>query len=214
MNRKERAQVFADEGYTVNVTGRNVAVTETMKNYALEKAYKIEKFGLRIREIAITMDIQRYEQRVDIVTKVNDMKIKVSASTNDMYASIDKAVDKLQNHLRRYKTKITDHHARRVDVEDLIVNVLSATVRDDLREINDDIEDENNLELYEKYRPHKVVKQEKRTIKTLQYDEAAMQMDLSGDSFLIFRNEADRKICVMYRRKDGEFAVIETDRDR
>lgn len=211
MSRKSKALEFIDQGYNITVTGRHVLVTEPMKQYAMEKIAKIERFSTRIIDVTVTMDVQKLEHRVDIVLKVDNIKIKSHASSTDMYASIDLAVDRIVEQLRKYKGKIQNHQAKNVNAIDMRVNVLSRPMDADLIEVNDEIEDENSRQLADTFVPHKVISQETRPLKTLNIDEAVMKMELSGDEFLIFRGEEDRKLKVIYRRKDGNYAVIEVE---
>lgn len=200
---------LSTEGYNITISGRHVLVTESMKDYALEKLSKIEKFSPRMIDVMVTMDIQKLEHRVDIVLHFNNIKIKSHAATGDMYASIDLAVDKLENQIRRYKNKIQDYHFKALKEVDMNVNVIRAHVKDELSEVNDEIDEENEKSLLEKYRPHHVVAKEKRPLKTLSLDEAIMKMELSSDVFLVYRSEEDQKLKVIYRRNDGDFGVIE-----
>src|ERR1700733_14649795 len=111
MSRKSKAAEFVLEGWDIQITGRNVLVTDAMKNYAMEKISKIERFNNnRILEVSVIMDIQRFEHRVDIVLKVDNLKMKSQGVSNDMYASVDMAVDKLMEQLRRYKSRVQDYH--------------------------------------------------------------------------------------------------------
>lgn len=208
MNRKSKAAEFIDEEYSLNINGRNVLVTEGMKNYVMEKLAKLDKYGTRIIDIVVTMDIQRYQQQCDIIVKLNQIKIKASSSTDNMYVSIDQAVDKLQTQLKKYKQRIQDHHARPLEVVDMLVNVIRPSIEGGVSEINDEIEAENIRKLDEEHKPHHIVKQEKKPLKFLNLDEALMKMELSGDPFLVFRNEADRRINVMYRRPDGDYGIL------
>lgn len=208
MSRKSKAAEFVEEGYTINVTGRNLLVTSAMKDYALEKLGKIERFSDRIIDVALTMDIQKLDHRVDIVMKVDHMVIKSEATSEDMYASIDKATDKLQRRLIKYRQRIQEHIAKKLAVVDMKVNVLHVG---DIDEVNDEIESETSRRLIDSYRPHQVVSQEVHPMKFLTTGEAVMKMDLTGDSFLIFRCEEDRKIKVMYRRRDGNYGVIQVE---
>lgn len=207
MSRKSKAAEFIDEEYSLTINGRNVLVTDAMKNYVMEKLSKLEKYDTRIIDIAVTMDIQRFQHQCDIIVKLNQIKIKSTATSENMYASIDKAVDKIQAQLRKYKQRLQDHHAKPLEEIDMTVNVIRPSAEGAIAEINDDIEDENSRKLDEEYRPHHIVKQEKRSLKVLTWDEAIMKMELSGDNFLIFRNEADRKINVIYCRADGDYGV-------
>ncbi len=209
MNRKTKALQFANEEYNIAVTGRHVEITDSMKDYAIEKVSKIERFSQRIIDVIVTMDIQKLEHRVDIVLRVDHTKIKASASSDDMYASIDKAVDKLSEQLRRYKSKLNDHHAKGGKVVEMNVNVFKAPRAEELLDVNEDIEEENRRRLEAAYHPHQIVAKETRPLKTLTNDEALMKMELSRDVFLVFRSEEDRKLKVMYRRTDGDYGVIE-----
>lgn len=208
MSRKTKAAEFVDEEYSLTINGRNVLVTDAMKNYVMEKLSKLDKYETRIIDIAVTMDIQRFQHECDIVVKLNQIKIRSSATSENMYASIDKATNKIQSQLRKYKQRIQDHHAKPLEVIDMTVNVIRPAGEGTIAEINDDIEDENSRKLDEEYRTHQIVKKEKKPLKVLTWDEALMKLELSGDYFLVFRNEADRKINIIYRRDDSDFGVL------
>jgi putative sigma-54 modulation protein len=210
MNRKDKAAEFANEASNISIIGRHILVTDAMKNYCLEKLAKLERFTDRIIDINVAMDIQKLVHRVEIVIKVNQVTIKSSASSEDMYASIDKAVDKLQRQLLRYKSKLQTHLGKpSLSTVDMRVNILQPAAEGEIRDINGDIEDETSRRLVEKYQPHSIVSQETKPLKLLSYDEAVMKMELSGDHFLVFRNEEDRQLKVIYRRSDDNYGIIE-----
>ncbi len=209
MSNKAKAAEFVQEGYQINITGRNITITDAIRNYFLEKIAKVERFTDRVVHMNVTFDVQRQLQICRINLKMNNINVLSEGSTTDMYASIDQAVDRLEKQLIRYKNKIKDHQARDVATVDINVNVLQPHSNDDLNDINDDIEEFNHKELFDAYRPHAIVDRETMPLKSLTYDEAVMKMDLSGDVFLVFRSEHDQKIKVIYRRKDGNYGVIE-----
>ncbi len=209
MSRKSKAAEFLEAGYTFDVVGRNVLVTEPMKDYAIEKVSKLERLTNRIIDVNVTLEVQKLEHRCDIVLRVGHIKIKSHAATDNMYASIDKAVDKLESQFTRYKTRIQDHHAKPLETVDMLVNVYRSPSEENLKEVNEDIEAESVRKSFEAYRPHQVVSQEKKPLKFLTNEESIMKMDLSGDPFMIFRSELDRKLKVIYRRKDGDYGIIE-----
>lgn len=211
MKGKAKAKEFVGEGYKVHVTGRDVLVTDAMKDYAIEKLSKIERFTSRIIDVHVTMDIQKLDHKVDIVLKVDHVKIKSSASSTDMYASLDRAAEKIEKQLRRYKTRINEHTAKPVNIVDLKVNVFKKPEEEEIEDFNIDIEDQNREDLVQRYRPHEIVKQETVPLKTLTFDEAVMKMELSLDTFLLFRHEEDQKLKVIYRRSDDNYAVIEVE---
>lgn len=206
MNRKTKSLEFLDAGYNIQTTGRHVDITESMKDYAMEKISKIERFTNRIMDVNVIMDIQKLDHRVEIILKTGSTKIIGSSCTTDMYVSIDQAVDKLETQILKYKSKLQDHHAKgHADLE-MNVNVISP------KEIEEDlgIDEEATLDRQiNRFKPHRVVKQETRPLKTLTFDEAVMKMELSGDSFMVFKNESDQKLKVIYRRKDDNYGIIE-----
>lgn len=204
MNRKTKALEFADAEYHIHVTGRHVQITDSMKDYAIEKISKIERFVNRIIDVNVTMDIQKLDHRVEIVLKVGNLKLSSHASTTDMYASIDMAVNKLEAQVLRYKSKMQDHHAKGHADLNMPVNVIKP------QEIEEDLGIEENLdEQSKRFQPHRVVKQEVLPIKTLTYDEAVIKMEISGDPFMVFKNEADQKLKIIYLRDDENYGIIE-----
>lgn len=211
MKGKAKAAEFQGDGYKVHVTGRHVNVTEAMKAYAVEKISKIERFSQRILDVVVTMDVQKLDHRIDIIMKVDHIKIKSHASSTDMYVSIDKAVVRLEKQLNRYKQRINEHNAKGLSVIDLKVNVLKRPEEEDLLDVNLDIEDENQRRIASQFKPHEVVSNETRPLKMLTLDEAVMKMELSGDVFLIYRGQEDNKLKVIYRRKDDNFGIIQVE---
>ena len=206
MNRKAKSLEFADATYNIQITGRHVQITDSMKDYAIEKVSKIERFINRIIEVNVIMDIQRLDHKVEIILKIGNTKITSSAVTTDMYVSIDQAVDKLENQLLKYKSKLQDHHAKGHAVLDMSVSVLNPKEIDEEIELDEELERELQAS---RFKPHRVVKKENRPLKTLTYDEAIMKMELSGDSFMLFKSEEDQKLKVIYRRKDENYGIIE-----
>jgi putative sigma-54 modulation protein len=206
MNRKAKTLEFADAAYNIQITGRHVEITDSMKDYAMDKISKIERFMNRIIDINIIMDIQKLEHRVEIILKAGNTKITSRASSTDMYVSIDQAVDKLETQILRYKSRLQDHHAKGHAVLDMTVNVLSQEQMEEDLGIDEELDHQKE---FNRFKPHRVVKQETRPLKILTYEEAIMKMELSGDAFMIFKNEVDQKLKVIYRRKDGNYGVIE-----
>ena len=205
MNRKAKALEFMEAGYNIQITGRNVEITEPMKDYAMEKIAKIERIMNRIIDVNVIMDIQKLEHRAEIILKAGNLKIRSQASSTDMYVSIDQAIDKLEAQLLRYKSKIQDHHAKGHAVLDMNVNVITAQEAEELEFEQEPIDGEP----VDRFKPHRIVNQETRPLKILTFEEAIMKMELSGDQFMIFKNEVDQKLKVIYRRNDGNYGIIE-----
>jgi putative sigma-54 modulation protein len=202
---------FTDEekalGRRIHVIGRNVYVTDAMKDYAYDKLSKIERFHHHIMDIQVTMDVQKMEQTVMIIVKFDHFLIKVSASSTDMYASIDKAVEKLITKVRRWKDRIQDHHQLGRSVIDMQVNVLKKPFTD-VDFINESIELANQEKENAMYQMPHIIGSDTRPLKTLTTEEAIMKMELSDDIFMLFRGEEDKKLKVIYRRPDGNYGLM------
>lgn len=207
VDKEKFAEEEATLGYRLTITGRHVYVTEAMKNYALDKLSKIDRFHNHVLDLHVTLDIQKLDHSCVIVLSFDHFRVKVSASSTDMYASIDRAVDKLQSKIRRWKSRIQDHHKKAMSAVDLQINVLQRPF-DTLEEINEEIELSNKKSMIDEYRPPKIIGTDTRPMKTLTTEEAIMKMELSDDNFMIFRGEEDRKLKVIYRRRDGNYGII------
>ena len=209
MSRKQKMAEF-EQGYKVTVTGRHVHVTQAMKDYAIEKISKLDHFAPRIIDVYVTMDIQKLDHRVEIVMKYGHTIINSFAVTTDMYASIDLAVHKLVTQIKKYKSKLTDHHAKAHPVIDIPVAVYRNPIDEELKEFNSDIEVETAHRVARELEPPQIVKMETQALKILTHDEAIMEMELQNRILpLVFRDEISRKIHVIYRREDGDYGIIQ-----
>lgn len=202
MSRKAKALQFANEEYSIHITGRHIQVTEAMKAYAIEKVSKMERYSNRITDLNVILDIQKLEHRAEIIMKIGSTKITALGVSNDMYVSIDMAVDKIEAQLRRYNSRLHDHHAKSHADLTMNVNVIRRSPEEEMNELEIEAEAFNNVK-------HEVVKQKTLPLKILTLPEAVMKMELSGDSFLVYKSEEDQKLKIIYRRRDNNFGVIE-----
>jgi len=198
---------FETEGYSLEITGKNLQVTKPMERYVLEKASKIQRFTNKVLDIVITLEVQKLAHTVAIVMKFLHYRIRVHATTVDLYTAIDGAFSKLYKLIKKYREKLQSHRNQNLTSVDMRVHVLRTL--DDISDINDEIEAENLKEDLEMYKPPEIVAKETMPIKMLTQDEAIMKLDLSGEPFLIYKSEEDQKLKVMYKRKDTKLGVVE-----
>lgn len=209
---QNRAKHPEYSNYTFSITGRNIHVTESMKQYVMEKIAKIERFSPRAIDAVVTMDIQRFQHHVTIILRFDHVKVKAEATTEDMYTSIDVAVQRIESQLSKYRDKLHAHHQKALGVTDMVVHVLGRAKDhsvEETEEINDEIEEENLRVATEQMKPSQIVTTEVRPLRTLTFDEAIMKMELSQDAFMVFKHEEDMKIKIIYRRTDGSFGIID-----
>lgn len=205
MSRKSKALEFTDEEYTISITGRHVAVTDSMKDYAMEKLAKLERYGHRIIEVNVIMDIQKLEQQVEIIIKVDQRKFTAVAHGTDMYFSIDRAIEKIQNQLLRYKTRLHDHHLQSRKKNAVKAEEVRKAAQQE-REL-----DEATTLNGEEFTQHIIAREDSRPLKMLSYDEAIALMESSEDQCLLFKHQEDPQLRTkaIYRMKDGNYGIIE-----
>ena len=203
----QASKTFGEGEYTVSVMGKNIEITNSIRDYIEEKIQKIEKITSHMIECDVKLDVQKLNHRVDILVKFSHFRIKVGAMTENMYSAIDKAFERLYAKMRKWKSRIQDHHARSTSVTEIEVNVLEHA-EGEIEEINSEIIEKNNEVLEEKYKLPKVLKKKRRPLKQLTLDEAVMKMELSDDHFMIYRSEEEQKLKVIYRRRDSSYGVI------
>ncbi len=91
----------------VTITGRHFEVTDALKARIEEKLAKLERFSFRIPEAHVTLAVEKYRHKAEIVLHVNHTRMTSKEESDDMYASVDASIDKLQRMLRKYKTKLS-----------------------------------------------------------------------------------------------------------
>ncbi len=148
---------FQTEGYSVEITGKNLQVTKPMQTYVLEKISKIQRFTKDILEVIVTLEVQKLAHTAAIVIKFLHFRIQVHSTTTDLYAAIDGAFTKLSTLIKKYKGKLQNHRKKDLTTIDMKVNVLTKVKISDLEDINDEIDQENLKEELDKYKFPQVV---------------------------------------------------------
>lgn len=168
--------------YTIR--GQKLEVTDAIRDYAISKIDKMEKYFENPDEVSVKVvfSIRGREQKVEITINSINFDLRSEVSHSDMYAAIDLAVDKLEQQMRKFKSKLMS--------------------KDRVEIVYDDIIDDDDLE--------EVVKRKKVYLKPMDEEEAIMQMELLGHTFFIFKDIKTEKVNVLYKRLDGAYGVIET----
>lgn len=198
---------MSEQNYNIRVFGKNIEITNAIKDYVTEKMHKIERLTSSLMEVNITLEVQRLDHSVNISVKFSHFRVNVHAKTLEMYSAIDRAFEKLDSKMRRWKGRIQDHHAKGVSAIDMKINVLNAP--EDLTEdVNASIAEENQKALEDVYFPPKVARTKTRPLKMLTLEEAVMKMHLSSDHFMIYKSQEQQDMRVIYRRRDGSLGVM------
>lgn len=165
------------------VNGRHLEITPALKNYAEEKIRKFEKYITNITEAVVTLSVEKYRHKAEVLIKVNGFLIQAEGVTGEIYSSIDEVVEKLEKQVKKYKEKL--HSYRKIDKRSM----------------------ENlTVEPPEKGR---IIKYKRFDMKPMNPEEAVDQMELLDKDFFVFVNEKTSSINLVYRRKDGNYGLIE-----
>jgi putative sigma-54 modulation protein len=167
------------------VTGRHLEVTSALKNYAEKKIKKFDRYLSNISEAVVTLSVQKYRHKVEVLLKVNGVLIQAEGITGEVYSSIDEVVEKLERQIKKYKEKLVSHRKSEGKTGAISSNVAV------IGEVG------------------RIIKNKRFDLKPMSPDEAAMQMDLLDKNFFVFTNDNSGDINVIYRRRDGNFGLIE-----
>jgi putative sigma-54 modulation protein len=177
----------------ITVTFRHVEPTAELRSYVEEKVYKIKKYFDSPLDAHIVLEIEKFRHIADVTLSIDGNKVKAVEQTGDMYSSVDKVMDKIEQQLRRMlsrKREYKGEQIRGIEGEGLLSGegeALDAVAESEL----------------------KIIKTEKVDTKPMDVDEAALQMELSKRNFLVFFNSKSNNINVIYKRKDGNLGLIE-----
>ncbi|HOB29044.1 MAG: ribosome-associated translation inhibitor RaiA [Dethiobacteria bacterium] len=178
----------------INVRGKNIEVTEALVDYAQKKISKLTKYLDRpkeAKEAQVVMSVIRNKHIVEVTVILNGLILRGEESTGDMYASIDKVVDKLEKQLVKYKTRL-NRSLRQQSIRAMNEKLLPPEMREE-----------------EEAEKDRVVKTKRFPLKPMHLEEAIMQMNLLGHDFFVFANAETESVNVLYRRKDGDYGLIE-----
>ena len=187
----------------LNITFRQMDPIDSLKEYVREKVERANKYLDRAGEAHVVLSLERHLHHADITLRSGDFLLRGRERSEDMYASIDLAMDKIERQLRRYKERLKHHHGQdRVHHrQDLVAHL---KVRHDVVEMPNP-----ESEPHPSNATTRIIKTNDLLVKRLNVDEAIMQMDLMNNDFLVFTNVATAEMNVVYRRKDGHYGLIE-----
>ena len=189
-----------------SVTFRKMDTTEALKSYAEEKVRKIKKYFPEPINAQVVLSKEKYRQRADInITLHNGLLLKGKESSEDVYNSIDRAVDKIERQVRKYKDKIRRHKPQSGPQIPVRHNILQAMEEAQVEEVAPEPKVEEGPKI------PKVVRSSEFQAKPMTVEEAIMQLDLRDSAFLVFTNADSRAINVVYKREDSNYGLIETD---
>lgn len=168
------------------ISGRNLEVTEGLKNTVIDKLGKLERYFTPDTEVNVTMSIEKERQKIEVTIPVKGHIIRSEQVSNDMYVSIDLVEEVIERQLRKYKNKLV---AKQQD---------GGNFRREFLEKEENIEPEEI----------KIIRTKEIEMKPMYPEDACIQMELLGHSFYMFHNAESDEVNVVYKRKGGTYGMI------
>ncbi|TXD37167.1 ribosome-associated translation inhibitor RaiA [Lujinxingia vulgaris] len=209
-----------------NVSFRNMDSSASLRNYATAKLERIcDKYVQGKIDASVVMTVEKFWHIADFTLQIKNLTVKGAERSEDMYSSIDLALDKIEKQLRRHKDRLRDHKPTNGQAKMFKMAVVSPIAAESAAEI--DSEFAEDYELY----PEPSAAEETPVVETvntpsgrvsvlrnklyeakpMSIDEAVLQLDLLEDrQFFVFTNAETQAINVVYKRDDKNVGVIET----
>lgn len=167
------------------IRGTKLEITDSMKDYVKEKLSKLDKYLVDQKVKAnVLVKVHNYLQKVEVTIPLKTLILRAEEEQQDFYAAVDLVINKLERQIRKNKAKLQ----KRDKMSSKEFNI------DDVIPIEEDA---------------KIVKHKKIDVKPMNSDEAILQMELLGHDFYVYKDSETNNICVLYKRKDGGYGVIE-----
>jgi len=180
----------------VSITGRHIELTPPLKQYVMDKLQHLKHSFDRVVDVHAVLSVEKFRQRCEITIHANGITIHGSHETEDMYASIDGVVDKLNRQLKRYRAKLHEYQA--------VPEGGPAPIRVSQRVLAYAGEEELEADSLPE-----ILEMEHMEAKPMSVDEAVMQLELASQQpVLVFTNQETNTMNVLYRRNDGKLAWI------
>lgn len=189
----------------VVVTGRNIDLTPSLKEYLNEKLQRAQKHFNHPLEVQALLSVAKNpsipnNQTAEVTIKVNGNIIRGEESSENMYNSIDLVADKIERQLRKFKTRHWQRKKPNAEKEpDMLLDVSPDLDTDEAVTkalATDDIKS-------------RIVRSKRFPLKPMTAEEACAHMDLLGHDFFMFVNSETGHVNTVYHRRDGQYGLIE-----
>ena len=175
----------------VTIKGKNIELTNALKSIVEKKLDKLSKYFSPAVEANATLSVYKNDHTIEVTIPFNGVILRGEETNDDMYASIDLVLDKLERQIRKQKTKLQ----RRNNGDSLRFQYIS-----------------NFEDRYMDTSEPAIVRTKRFAMKPMAVEEAVLQMELLGHNFYVFESDENGKVNVVYKRKDGDYGLIEPER--
>ncbi|MDE6141558.1 MAG: ribosome-associated translation inhibitor RaiA [Bacilli bacterium] len=171
----------------INIRGDKIEITEAIKNYVKEKLERLEKYFEEPTKISahILIRVKNGEQSIEVTIPTDRYTLRAEEKHADLYAAVDEVIDVLERQIRKNKTKLNRYR----NVENMGFMLFD----DEVEESEEDTV---------------IIKRKNISSKPMGEEEAILQMELLGHDFFVFKNIDEECTSVLYKRKDGQYGII------
>ena len=184
---------------SVQITSRHVEVGDDTRHRISSKADKLRRFFDRIKDVDVVIGQEKFHQVVEVVLHCDGVKIKAQEANEELLTALDRVFEKVERQIKKYKQRLIDTRRRSAPRRTLPATETVMALAPSALETEP---------LPDKL-PEPIIDIEHRELLALTPEDAAMHLDLSGDSFLVFLNAENGHINVIYHRPDGHCGLIE-----
>ncbi len=171
----------------INITGRNIELTDGIKTAVEEKLSKLEKYFAPDAQANVTLSVEKERQKIEVTIPMKGHVVRSEQVSNDMYVSIDLVVEVIERQLKKYRTKLV---TKQQEPGEFFTEEFVSRDADDDEEI-------------------KIVRSKRFGIKPMYPEDACVQMELLGHDFFVFRNAETDEVNVVYKRRGNTYGLIE-----
>ena len=174
-----------------DIIGRRYDVTDKIKDYVEKKLSKLDKFFKDETKARVVIGTIKENDYIEATIYAGGMIYRAEKSDKEILAAIDGIVDVIERQIRKNKTRL-EKRIKREAVSD--EHLIAGGTYTEGEETSD----------------FEIVKTKRFIVKPMSTEEAILQMKLLGHSFFVFKNQETDEMNIVYERKDGKFAVIES----
>lgn len=175
----------------INISGKSIKAGEDFRKRVDQKLGKFSRYFDETAEANVKMRPEGDEVRVEVTIRIKKHIYRTETVAKDMKVAFDDAIDKLERQIRKQKTRFEKNIRDYAYMQEYLK---SYTVPEEEFEQTDD---------------GKLIKHKTFDIHPMTVDEACLQMEMLGHSFLLFLSADDDKVCLVYKRNDGNYGLIE-----
>ena len=174
-----------------NIRGDKMEITEAIGNYVETKLNRLSRYFKEDEILAnVLLKVRGNSQIIEVTIPTDKVMLRREEEDKDLYAAIDLVTDKLERQIRKNKTRLNKQNS---------INKL--------KEFNFDYE---MTDSEEEEKEEVIVKRKNIEMKPMDEEEAILEMELLGHEFFVYKDMHTGKINVLYKRKDGDYGLIET----